>query len=166
MGGDDLRGAWLQSAVSTPASSSATVVATGIKEELLAAPAGGEGAGAVVSSPCRARFGAGLVRVDPDSDGGKSSRTSALKDDAGTAPVPALVCGLPPRAAALAASATVAQMAKAESHAADDGASHGAAPSAAWLHLSTLAADVCSEWCIYFCSVACTSCSPHGLASG
>lgn len=123
--GGDQPAALLQSAASTPASSSATFVARGslradVKEESGPPLPDSDSAGAVVTSACHAHVCAGPVSAD--SDGGKSTRTSGLQGSAlkavlapGFVPVP------PSRAAALAASATVARMAAAE---AADGAPH------------------------------------------
>jgi len=118
-----MRGALLQSAASTPASSSATVargpLAAGIKEESDPPLHDGDGAGAVVTSACHAP-----VRVAPvsaNSDGGKSMCTGDLQSSAAAVLAPGFMPVPPPRAAALAASATVARMAAAEMA---DGAPH------------------------------------------
>ena len=65
------------------------------------------------------------VRPDPDSDGGKSTRTSTLKVSAGSVLTPGHTLAPPPRAAALVASAAVAKMAAAETAAALGGAAAG-----------------------------------------
>ncbi len=112
MEGGELRAALLQSAVSTPTSSCATAataaVAAVIKDEA-----------ATAAVHCGVE---GVMQADLDSDGGKSTRTSALKDGAGSVPPPGHARAPPPRAAALAASATVAKMAAAESAAMPGGA--------------------------------------------
>ena len=114
--GGELRAALLQSAGSTPASSCATVapaaVAAAIKDEPAATAEN-------VAVHLRV---AGSVHLDPDSDDGKSTRTSTLKDGAGLVLPLGQTPAPPPRAAAVAASATVAKMAAAESAAAQDGA--------------------------------------------
>ena len=132
----DPRAALLQSAASTPASSSATFVARGplpanVKEESDPPVADGDSGGAVVTSACHAPVRAGPVSAD--SDGGKFTRGSGLQGSAAAVLAPGFVPVPPLRAAALAASATVARMAAAEMA---DGAPH----TPVWLGLSHVVA--------------------------
>ena len=117
--GGDGRGTPLQSAASTPASSSATIargpLPAGVKEESSDPPSvDGDGAEAVVTSAFPAHIRASTVSAVRNSNGDMFTRTIGVKDSAAAPLAPEIMPVPPPRAAALAASATVARMAAAE----------------------------------------------------